>query len=65
MKIRINGQEKVLTQPQNLQSLIKEYSKNTRVIAEINGDIVKNETWEQTLIKDGDTIELVAFVGGG
>jgi len=31
----------------------------------VNGEIVKKEMWENFLLKDGDYIEIVSFVGGG
>ena len=66
MKITLNGQEKQLSSPFNLQSLVKQFCQNAnRIIAEVNGRIVKSAEWDQTSIHDGDVIELVSFVGGG
>ena len=66
MKITLNGTEKNLTQMQNLREIVAQFCKNTeRVIAEVNGQIIKNPQWEETVLKDGDTVELVSFVGGG
>lgn len=66
IKIKINGSDKEFSSSSNLKSIIEEFCKNSsRVIAEVNGTIVKNPNWEQTLIKDGDVVELVSFVGGG
>lgn len=39
--------------------------KNRRVIAELNGCIVRSEEYGSTALADGDRIELVHFVGGG
>ena len=66
MKIILNGQEKQLTSTQSLNQLIEQFCKqNNRVIAELNGEIVKSQQWEKTSLNDGDKIELVSFVGGG
>ena len=66
MKITINGQSKDLNGPVQLNAVIAQFCKDTsRVIAELNGDIVKKTSWNTTTIKDGDNIELVSFVGGG
>lgn len=66
MKITLNGREKELTGPQNLGEVIGQFCRNTaHVIAEINGDIVRPPQWDQVMIKEGDTIELLNFVGGG
>lgn len=66
MKITINGTQKEYSNPVPLAELVSTYCKNPRhVIAEVNGEIIKSSQWTQKSIADGDTIELVSFVGGG
>ncbi len=66
MKITLNGQVKEFPSTPNLENIIGQFCKNKNpVIAELNGEIIKNPQWEKTIIKEGDTIELVSFVGGG
>ena len=66
MKIILNGQKKDITQSTNLKNLIELFCKNTNhVIAELNGTIVKNHEWQAKVLKEGDALELVNFVGGG
>ena len=69
MKITINGQTKELPAANNLQDVISRFCKDerssNRIISEVNGHIVKSNQRQATPIKDGDTIELVSFVGGG
>jgi len=36
-----------------------------RVVVEVNLEIVKRERFNEFTIKDGDSIEIVNFVGGG
>ena len=36
-----------------------------RVAVELNGDIVPKAQYADTIFKDGDSIEVVSFVGGG
>ncbi|WP_082054577.1 sulfur carrier protein ThiS [Caldicellulosiruptor morganii] len=31
----------------------------------VNGEIVKKNEWESFVLKDGDYVEIVSFVGGG
>ena len=65
MKLIINGNEKQLNTA-NLQGAIEAILKDSsRVIAELNGEIVKKPNWPSTTLKDGDKLELVSFVGGG
>lgn len=36
-----------------------------RIAVELNGDIVPKSQYEVTVLQDGDSIEVVSFVGGG
>ena len=36
-----------------------------RVAVELNGDIISKTSYEESILKDGDSIEVVSFVGGG
>ena len=36
-----------------------------RIATELNGDIVPKDTYADTVLRDGDSIEIVSFVGGG
>ena len=36
-----------------------------RIAVELNGDIVPKATYSQVILKDGDVVEIVSFVGGG
>lgn len=35
------------------------------VTVELNGDILERESFETTLVKEGDSIEFLYFMGGG
>ena len=69
MKITINGQIKEFSSSASLKDVIAQFCKDqrslNRIITELNGDIVKSAQWPETQVKDGDTVELVNFVGGG
>ena len=41
-----------------------EYNLN-RIAVEINGNIVPKSQYNVTVFKEGDTVEIVGFVGGG
>lgn len=36
-----------------------------RIAVERNGDIVPKAQYDATVLQDGDTLEVVSFVGGG
>ena len=66
MKIKLNGLEKEFQPNLNLKEIIAEFSKTRlKIIAEVNGQIIRSHQWEQIRLKDGDLVELVSFVGGG
>jgi sulfur carrier protein len=37
----------------------------TRIAVERNGEILPKSQYAETILKDGDTLEIVSFVGGG
>ena len=66
MNIIINGQTKEVEDASSLKNVVELFCKNpSHVIAEVNGNIAKSDTWNDASIKEGDKIELVTFVGGG
>ena len=49
---------------------VEEYLSQTnytlnRIAVEINGEIIPKSQYETTVFNDGDTVEIVGFVGGG
>jgi sulfur carrier protein len=66
VKIRINGEEKEISDGLTIARLLDELKiRPGRVVVEINQDIVSREAHDSTLLKEGDTLEIVHFVGGG
>lgn len=66
--LRINGNERRFPAgiPQTLTKLLEQLNINkATVVAEIDGQIVERENFEHTRLRNGQTIELVRFVGGG
>jgi sulfur carrier protein len=65
----LNGQSRtfdVLRQSANVEQLVAELGlKGDRVAVERNGDIVPRSSWTETVLSDGDRLEVVHFVGGG
>uniref|UniRef100_A0A7C4EJY2 Sulfur carrier protein ThiS n=1 Tax=Thermodesulfovibrio aggregans TaxID=86166 RepID=A0A7C4EJY2_9BACT len=65
MKVRVNGME-IEVNANTVEELLKELDINPqRVVVEVNLDIVKRDRFSSYKIKDGDSIEIVNFVGGG
>ena len=66
MHIVINGQKKEIFAAQNLREIVGQFSSNPAApIPQINLPIIKKAQWDAVSVNDGDTIELVSFVGGG
>ncbi len=66
MKLIINGETKEFTENETLLNVLKELSLEGKVMAAaVNMDIVKQDTWENYKLSDGDKLELLDFVGGG
>ena len=69
MKIKVNGEEKLLHTKNKLISLneaikILGYTSNT-IVVELNDLIVNSEGWGGQNIQEGDKLEIVSIVGGG
>jgi len=66
VKIRINGEEKEISDGLTIARLLDELRiRPGRVVVEVNQDIVSREAQDSTMLKEGDTLEIVHFVGGG
>lgn len=66
MKIKVNGEIREFPEATTLQMLIQSLGLESKVMAAaVNMEIVKQDAWDQAVLNDGDTIELLDFVGGG
>lgn len=69
MQLLINGQQREFAELSDISSvsdlLLVLQLKGDRVALERNGEIVSRSAWGETLLCDGDKIEIVHFVGGG
>lgn len=66
MKLTLNGQLVECTDDMSLQELIDQTCEhNKRIVAEVNGVVIQSLSWPEMILKEGDKIELVSFVGGG
>jgi thiamine biosynthesis protein ThiS len=66
MNLYINGDERSFDPAMTLASLVEALGmRSDRVAVELNRDIVPRDRWPDTLLRDGDRLEIVQFVGGG
>jgi thiamine biosynthesis protein ThiS len=67
MKLQINGEERDFSNsPLTLAALVVTLGmKPDRVAVELNREIVPRNLWAETVLNEGDHLEVVHFVGGG
>lgn len=63
--IQINGKETDLTEVLLATYLEEHGYKRERIAVECNEKIVPKAQYDTFLLKDGDIVEIVSFVGGG
>lgn len=62
----VNGEERRLPRGLTLQQLVAHFDLDPRaVVVEHNREIVRRPRLDDVLVREGDRIELVHFVGGG
>ena|SRR2546422_7125820 len=66
MQIHVNGERRELKDESQLSDLLQELSlAPERVAVELNHEVVRRNDWPNTILKEGDRVEIVHFVGGG
>lgn len=66
MNLRINGKSATLPQAQTLETYLASRNLDPAVVViELNESIVPKDKWAETLLAEGDSLEIVSFVGGG
>jgi len=64
--LQINGEYRDLADGLTLAALITQLgSKSDRVAVELNLEIIPRDKWPETVLRHGDRLEIVHFVGGG
>ncbi len=66
MTVTVNGESRSFEAGCTMQRLIEELGLEGKVMAAaVNMNIVKQDAWQRHELHDGDTVELLDFVGGG
>ena len=64
--VKINGKEVVLADNTSVSAYLEACSyKTDRIVVELNEEILPKDRYAETILKDGDYMEIVTFVGGG
>ena len=66
MVITLNGERRELDAPLTIAALLEHLSIDSRRVAvEHNMVIVKRAAFDEVVVREGDVVEVVNFVGGG
>ncbi len=66
MTIRLNGEAVELAGPMTVSALLARFEIDSRRVAvEHNLVVVRRAAYDATVVRDGDAVEIVNFVGGG
>ncbi|MFQ5737267.1 MAG: sulfur carrier protein ThiS [Thermodesulfobacteriota bacterium] len=66
MKIKINGETREIEEGATLDLLLDLFGiKRQGIAVELNREIVPKRLHTQTVLREGDTVEVVRMVGGG
>ena len=66
MKLICNGKPMTVRDGISLEELIRELDLNPEtVVAECDGRIALRQEYASRVLKDGEVVELIRFVGGG
>ena len=66
MEITLNGEKQQLPEGMTVSDLIEHLKfARERLAVELNLQILKRDQWAASVLKTGDQIEIVQFVGGG
>ena len=66
MELKVNGKPTQLPDGSSAAALLQQLSiRPERVVVEVNLTILKRDQLGSTILKPGDQVEMVHFVGGG
>ncbi len=66
MRLSVNGEEQTFPGVATVAALVAVLELDPRKVAvELNLEIVPRSAYAATPLKDGDMVEIVAFIGGG
>ena len=66
MRVQVNGETKDLDEGLSLAELVEQLRlAPERLAVELNRSVVRRADWPNVKLSEGDTVEIVHFVGGG
>ena len=67
MKIKANGKDVVLEKEMSIKELLtnQKVDMPEYVTVQVNEELVDSEEFEKVIVKEGDVVEFLYFMGGG
>jgi thiamine biosynthesis protein ThiS len=66
LEIILNGDKETLEKEYNITELLQKHGLNPAVVTiSLNGDILTRDVFDNTIVKDGDSVDILMFMGGG
>jgi thiamine biosynthesis protein ThiS len=66
IRVRVNGKDREITRGLTVRGLLESLELHPgMVVVELNREILERDSYGETDVSPGDTLELVHFVGGG
>ncbi|MDX2120309.1 MAG: sulfur carrier protein ThiS [Gemmatimonadota bacterium] len=66
VRLLVNGDPRSVPAPATVAELLAHLGLDARmVVVEVNREIIRRPRHQEVTLRDGDTVELVHFVGGG
>jgi sulfur carrier protein len=64
--LQVNGESQTCQKPTDLPTFLTQIGLNPLLVAvEYNGEILQRPLWPETVLAEGDQLEIVTIVGGG
>lgn len=65
-EILYNGQKKVIEEGQTITRFLHDLGTNQQMVSvQYNGRVLRKEEYHRTLLRDGDEVKVLYFMGGG
>ena len=66
IRVQVNGKEREISEGLTIRMLLEQLELHPgMVVVELNREILERDTYGEVDVSEGDTLELVHFVGGG
>jgi len=66
IQVQVNGKEREIRSGLSVQELVESFDLNPLlIVVELNREILKRDQFKEVQVSEGDSVELVHFVGGG